>query len=74
MLESFQNSLYIYIYITNEKRKEMGKLKGKKMDKLKFFSPLYFIIKEFHHLDKAMGGVVPHHGMQHNEPTTTLTI
>jgi hypothetical protein len=42
------------------------------MDKLKFFSLLFFIIEEFCHLHKAMGGIVPHHGMQHNDPTTTM--
>jgi len=57
-------------YFKNGKNKKY--IKDKRMDKLKFFSLLFFIIEEFCHLHKAMGGIVPHHGMQHNDPITTM--
>jgi hypothetical protein len=47
-----------------------------------FLFPLFLILEKFHHLHKAMGVIIPHHGtfnttnqeQQCDELTTTLTI
>jgi hypothetical protein len=41
------------------------------MDKLRFF-PFIFYYRRVPPLTQGNGGVVPHHGVQHNEPTTTM--
>ncbi len=68
-------------YKTNERkqRQKMGgkkKIKRQKNGQIQVFLPfvVFFIIEEFCHLHKKMGGVVPHHDMQHNEPITTMCL
>jgi hypothetical protein len=56
-----------------KKWEEKNKNKRQKNGQIQVFLPfVFFIIEEFYHLHKTMGGVVPHHGIQHNESITTM--
>ncbi len=77
MLDSFKNSCKKKKLLLNNPKKSLFEKNKKfikqtngknKSGKINFFL-LFPITKELHHMHKAMGGVIPHHGINN---TTNL--